>query len=66
MTFDFTDTPKDHHFEQLANNLLLQLDSNENTNRLLRQYLPISTGLRVHTQQKLSQVTRQLIALFLI
>jgi IS30 family transposase len=37
-----------------------QRGSNENTNRLLRQYFPRNTNLSVHSQQKLSQVARQL------
>jgi len=37
-----------------------QSGSNENTNRLLRQYFPKGTDFNVHSQQKLSQVARQL------
>ncbi len=37
-----------------------QRGSNENTTRLLRQYLPRGTGLSVHSQAKLGAITRQL------
>ena len=37
-----------------------QRGSNENTNRLLREYFPKGSDLSVHSQQKLSQIARQL------
>jgi IS30 family transposase len=37
-----------------------QRGSNENTDRLLRQYFPKGTNLSVHSQQKLSSIARQL------
>jgi IS30 family transposase len=37
-----------------------QRGSNENTNRLLRQYFPKGTDLALHSQAKLNAVARQL------
>ena len=37
-----------------------QRGSNENTNRLLRQYFPECTDLSVHSQAKLNAVARRL------
>jgi IS30 family transposase len=37
-----------------------QRGSNENTNRLLRQYLPRGTNLSLHSQAKLSAIARRL------
>jgi len=69
LTWDRGREIKDHKQFTLATDINVYLcdpyspwqrGSNENTNRLLRQYFPKSTDLSVHSQQKLSSVARQL------
>ena len=69
LTWDRGREIKDHKQFTLATDIKVYLcdpyspwqrGSNENTNRLLRQYFPKSTDLSVHSQQKLSSVARQL------
>jgi len=37
-----------------------QRGSNENTNRLLRQYFPKGTDIAIHSQAKFNQIARQM------
>jgi IS30 family transposase len=69
LTWDRGKELADHQRLKLATNIEVyfcdprspwQRGSNENTNRLLRQYLPRGTDLAVHSQAKLNAIARQL------
>lgn len=69
LTWDHGSEMSDHKKFTLATDIQIyfcdpqapwQRGSNENTNRLLRQYFPKGTDLRAHSQAKLNAVAREL------
>jgi len=60
LTWDRGKELSDHKRFTMTTDIDVQRGSNENTNRLLRQYFPKGTDLSIHSQAKLNAVAREL------